>query len=104
MNTIELITKFNAVQKEHGFTTAWSLFDKPNLDEVAHEGTYEVAYHGGWGSTPTPITVTNPTYLDLWAAADKLIVESEDTHHTFIEAFDKIKNEGTNILLLHTGS
>jgi hypothetical protein len=45
----------------------------------------------------------NPTYKDLWLAAEYLISGGPETDHIFIESFT-IGPKGSAILLLHTGS
>jgi hypothetical protein len=44
----------------------------------------------------------NLKWWDLWYAADKAIIESEDKHHVFIEDFQKSPDGKT--LFLRTGS
>lgn len=37
---------------------------------------------------------SNPTWLEIWQAADKLIIASGDEHHSFIENIDVTNGDG----------
>lgn len=71
------------IQDEHGFESVWSV---PKIDDMnAIFGYVEgVEYLGN-----TEIIGKEVTWLELWATADRLIKQSGDFHHIFIENFHK---------------
>jgi hypothetical protein len=80
--------------------SVWSYKSVRDFNKIAFKGTFTICYKEHWGDVVEPIKVKNPTFLDLWKAADKLIRMSGDTHHIFIEDFKKYRNK----LTLWTGS
>jgi hypothetical protein len=73
------------------------------MDEVAFVGTYTAAYKEHWGEGEVVgKTMTNPTWTDLWIAADDLIWASGDEHHVFVESF--YPSDDGKKLYLGTGS
>lgn len=91
----------SSVGDENGCeTTVWCDYAVRDFAKVAYEGDYTVHYDGGWGIAGSE-SVMNPTYLQLWQIADRLIRQSGDLHHVFVEYFF-IKGDG--ILELSTGS
>lgn len=91
----------NDIGEENGCqTTCWSMYEIHDFGAVAHEGEWTVKYDGGWGIAGEE-KVTNPTYLQLWQIADRLIRLSGDLHHIFVEDFSI---EDNNVLDLSTGS
>lgn len=91
----------NDIGQENGCTTTiWSMYEIRDFGAVAYEGDYTVHYDGGWGIAGSE-SVMNPTYLQLWQIADRLIRQSGDLHHIFIEDFNLW---GDGILELSTGS
>jgi hypothetical protein len=90
-----------AVAETYQFSSVWSL-DALEFSAIAFEGSWRVSYAQHWG--PDAIvtrSMTNPTWLDLFAAADWAIERSGDGHHIFIEIFEPSSN---GILELFTGS
>lgn len=67
----------------------WSM--DPSLllfEEPAIEGTIVLLYDLHWDEGKIPsIALTNPTWRDLWRAADSLIDSVEDDQHVLIEDF-----------------
>ena len=64
-----------------------------------------LVYKDHWGherAVSIPLPGGNLKWWDLWSAADKAIIESEDKHHVFIEDFQK-STDGKK-LFLRTGS
>jgi len=83
----------------------WSLCSSLLLqEEPAIEGKATIRYRDHWGENgEQTIEVTDPTYTDLWKAADTLIERSGDDHHVFVEDF--LHDEDTeNTWDLVTGS
>lgn len=91
----------NAVAKTYGFTSVWSA-DASDFLSVAFSGSWRVCYGEHWGSdTIASPAMLDPTWLDLFAAADWAIERSGDSHHIFIESFDPASHR---LLHLSTGS
>lgn len=84
------------IQEEHGFQSVWSMSEVTDMNAVF--GYVEaVEYEGN-----TEVVGTEVTWLQLWAIADRLIKQSGDFHHIFVENFHK-KN-GDIVHKLVTGS
>lgn len=84
------------LQDEHGFKSIWSISEVADMNAIF--GYVEaVEYEGN-----TEIVGTEVTWLQLWAIADRLIKQSGDFHHIFVENFHK-KN-GDIVHKLVTGS
>lgn len=98
------IDRCDAIGQQHDFVTRWSMgldsgvdFDAPHPFEGVTTMTH-VHHWGECGAIETPID--GPTWLDLWRTADRLVQETLDFHHHFIEAF--VVKDGK--LELHCGS
>lgn len=90
-----------AVAVAYGLTTAWSA-GRVNFSEVAFLGVWRLRYGCHWGvSEIVSPAMLDPTWLDLFAAADWAIALSGDSHHTFIENFHPARH---GFLHLSTGS
>ena len=63
---------------------------------------YTLRYAVHFGKNPVETVIQGSSALDLWAAADRLIHESGDLHHVFIEAF--MFTAKPNVIELVTGS
>lgn len=87
---------YKAVAKENGFTSEWSLFDVSDLTLPHCYGEDLVVRYNGCEAK-----VEGGTWVDLWRAADKVIVMSGDDDHIFIELFLR---EQDTVLTLVTGS
>jgi hypothetical protein len=97
--------RFKALRDQNGFESWWSMYEIQDMNSVAFPGKYKVAYVDHWGgSAPDSILVENPTWMDLWKAADTLIKKSGDAHHIFIENFRPEVKDNGNFLFLVTGS
>ena len=72
--------------------SVWSVteIDHTKMQDTAPEMT-EISYES-WG--PTQVhkfdKPTTPTWLELWQIGDKLIKQSGDDHHIFIESFKEV--------------
>lgn len=96
--------RFKALKDQNGFKSWWSMYEIQDMNAVAFQGSYKVAYVDHWGTPPSSIPVENPTWMELWKAAETLILKSGDMHHIYIENFrPKIKDNGS-FLFLVTGS
>ena len=99
------------IAEAHGLKDSyWSMDEDPASPHPFGDATV-VSYSNYWtgrnekgfivvSTTPVTTALLGPSYLDLWRAADKLIRESGDGHHVYIEAFTL---EG-DVVHLHCGS
>lgn len=94
---------YRQVANENLFTTIWSITEVEDVYSVAHPfvGAEKLVYDDHWGDGVIEVEITGARWIDLWAAADKAIKQSGDSHHAFIEAF---KHKSHNTLRLVTGS
>lgn len=95
---------FDMVKKDNGFNSVWSMFDIDMSEGFRSRSGYtakELVYEG-WDRTVKIQLPDNPTYLQLWAAADNVLKFANDDHHIFIEGFRQ-SEDGTTLRLL-TGS
>ena len=90
---------YRKVQEANRFMSVWSIFDVDNVFDLSGMQGREMAYQG----KVVPLPGGTLQWWDLWRAAERLIKESGDSHHVFIETFVPRKNN-PNILELVTGS
>lgn len=97
---------WDRIGEEINAQSRWSLYNESgtDADAVGIKGRgLTLVYTGHWGPTSASIDLPNdPTWRQLYVAADKLIRDSGDNHHTFIEAFQRCGDSTT--YELHTGS
>jgi len=89
---------FDKISQDNNFMSIWSVSEiksKAINSPVDTQGT-AVIYKKCKAELPP-----NPTWLDMWSAADKVIRQSQDTHHVFVEGFE-LNNAG--VYELYTGS
>lgn len=82
----------------------WSMGDHLLLsNKPAIDGEAKIVHRDHWGEVgEVSITTTNPTYMDLWMIGSKLIDESGDEHHSFIEDF--YYDEDNDVWVMSCGS
>jgi hypothetical protein len=85
----------------------WSLQGTGFGAEHPYHGIKRMTYTEHWGknkSNSVPIDGSN--WLAIWKAADRLIRESGDRNHVYIEGFDRVEMpDSTEVVLdLQTGS
>lgn len=73
--------------------------DSDKLNDVAIAGTVTFFnekddYWGDEDARDFRMTMTNPTYLDLWKACDEMIYCTRDFHHIFLEDYH-MRGDGT---------
>lgn len=86
------IDTVNRVMKERDIkNVVWSMRIKP-WDKIAYKGKFRLfdPCADGDGS----VDLTNPTWMDIWKAADKLVLLNQDLHHIFLEF---VRKSGTEI-------
>lgn len=84
------------IQDEYGFESVWSISTVDDMNSVF--GFVESVEYLGC----IEIIGKEVTWVELWATADRLINQSGDFHHIFIENFHKKPNEISHQLI--TGS
>jgi hypothetical protein len=59
-------------------------------------------YDGGFGNRVVGDVLINPTWLEVWAAADKAMRESGDSHHMFFECvyFRRMVRQGNHEMMV----
>ena len=94
---------FELTRKSFGFKSVWSIYDFDMNEGFAGRPGYlakELVYE--WDSAVRVPLPDNPTFLQLWGAADAALKESGDEHHVFIEGF-RLSEDGRALRLI-TGS
>ena len=101
------ITGFDKIQTENKFKSVWSMWDEVSPAEM--EGgkecdlqIKEIIYDASFGNNKLTHKVDKAlSWLEVWNVCDKLIMQSGDLHHVFIE--DLVDN-GNGKFELVTGS
>lgn len=119
-DALDKIIKFcDEIQQRESLSSIWSvlsendiyfepdekLFSRPaaSFSKDGKTSPSSVSYDGGWGKSGVVKLPKNPTWLDLWKAADTLIRMSGDSHHVFVEDFSPLK-KNPKVFSLGTGS
>jgi len=101
--TDEKFEYFNQVRDELGLDAVWSIYEVDNLSERhPFEGAKKVIYRA-YGSGDHEVAIVGSTWAALYVAANKLIRDSGDGHHIYIEDF-KQSSIDPEILFVSTGS
>jgi len=96
---------FDNIKETNEFKSIWSMYEVLNVHDLSGLKAENLVYKDHWGherAITIPLPGGNLQWWDLWVAAEKAIVESEDQHHVFIEDFQESKDGKT--LFLRTGS
>jgi hypothetical protein len=94
---------YDRVREELGLFATWSIYEVDNLSERhPFEGVTKVIYRA-YGSGDHEVAINGGTWAALYVAANALIRDSENEHHSFIEGFTQSSIDPT-ILFLSTGS
>jgi hypothetical protein len=96
---------FDKIKDDASFRSIWSIYEVNNIYDLSGFEAETLVYKDHWGherAVSIPLPGGNLKWWDLWCAADKAIIESEDKHHVFIEDFQKSPDGKT--LFLRTGS
>lgn len=94
---------FEITRKTFGFKSVWSIYDFDMNEGFGGRPGYlakELVYD--WDRTVRIPLPDNPTFLQLWGAADAALKESGDENHVFIEGF-RLSEDGRALRLV-TGS
>ena len=101
--TDEKFEYFNQVRDELGLDAVWSIYEVDNLSERhPFEGAKKVIYRA-YGSGDHEVAIVGSTWAALYVAANKLIRDSGDGHHIYIEDF-KQSSIDPEILFVSKGS
>jgi hypothetical protein len=104
-NFDERFEYFDTLKARNEFKSVWSIYEVDDVSDLSGFEAENLVYKDHWGhdrAVTVPLPTGKLTWYDLWVAADKAIIESEDTSHVFIEDFQKSKDGKT--LFLRTGS
>jgi hypothetical protein len=96
---------YDTLKDRNEFRSVWSIYEVKDMYEFSGLEAENLVYKDHWGheqAVTVPLPAGKLTWWDLWSAADKAIIESDDSHHIFIEDFKKSKDGKT--LFLRTGS
>lgn len=95
---------YDAVRQGAKLKSTWSIYEVSDLSQLhPYVDAQTVHYRDHWGEEPVTETIGGPTWADLYAAADRCIQRSGDTHHSFIEGFEPVADQ-PHQLRLTTGS
>ena len=81
----------------------WSLFDVADLSSLHRWPEAQTLRYQPWEGPAVVSPITGFTWAALWMAADKVIRDSGDEHHRFVEGF-RAREEDPTTLILSTGS
>jgi len=96
---------FDKIKDDASFKSIWSIYEISSMYDLSNLEAENLVYKDHWGherAVSIPLPGGNLKWWDLWYAADKAIIESDDKHHVFIEDFQKSPDGKT--LFLRTGS
>jgi hypothetical protein len=94
---LKIIEYYQKIREEHGFKTIWSYWETdsyPRMDKksIISPKTKIVYYKDlhhtrGWDFNAAYAEVEGDTWLDVWAACEKVILQSKETENTKIHGF-----------------
>lgn len=96
---------YEAIRKHLGLKTIWSDYDVELLDEglpLKLVDITHVRYYNQLVAVEKPMG--SPRWLDLWIAADKAILQSDDPHHIYVEGFYRKDDYPIGVYQVITGS
>lgn len=104
-SVLNQINHFNAIKNANADTlqiSIWSVSNILNINEIAFSGVgMDLVYICNFGTTCQITLPENPTWLDMWKAADLAIRTSGDLHHIYIEQFRRLDDATIELI---TGS
>ena len=94
---------FSAIADQNRFTTRWSIYEEGIC--VADASPYSAGTVirnrcKVWGYDTHATVEGNGSWMDVWAACEKVITEAGD-HHVYIEGFEQLADGTINVM---TGS
>lgn len=82
---------FAKIRNDNKFMSIWSIYEVDNIFQQSHVvGATKIKY-STWEGEPQEIDLDPShtyTWMELWILADKMMRETGDHHHAFIEKFD----------------
>lgn len=105
----ECVNSWSEEGAKNDFMVVWSMpnFLKekaPDIKNVVYPLPMKTLVYGGnsgWGNSGKIDLPENATYWDVWSAADKLVRQSGDNHHIFLEGLNLVKD---GVYMLSLGS
>lgn len=99
--------QLEAVREEEGLSSVWSISEinyTKMKDLFSKEPVFCIEYES-WGPSQKVEFSEGKifTWLDMWKHADKLIKNSGDTHHIYVEGFSPVKGK-KGYYKMYTGS
>lgn len=98
---------YQEFQEQNQLRSIWGVYELAAPGGFAEEHPYQdakyIVYDTHWGDSEVVQAIEGSTWADLYHAADKAILRSNDNHHIFIELFTPI-NDKPGHLRLTTGS
>lgn len=95
---------YEQVREAQGFRAIWSLYEVNNLMALhPWDGATHVVYGRHWGGQPVTVSIPGPRWVDLYDAANQVMLLSGDSHHVYVEAFKPLANNSHH-LEMTTGS
>lgn len=95
---------YEDVRISQGFRSVWSEYSVNNLNDQHTLGkNAKIHYRDHWGDRDFTLPVEGDTWLAVYLVAEKLINDSGDDHHIFIEDFLQSKDD-PELYFLRTGS
>lgn len=88
---------YRHVQEKNNFKTIWSADDVEDFSSAFPYAIKTLTYY----SCKHEFATSHVTWLDIWQAANQLIIQTKDLHHCFIEGFTQSSN---GHFVLTTGS
>ena len=96
---------YDSIRDSNEFRAIWSIYEVNSMNDLSGLEAENLVYKDHWGherAISVPLPKGNLRWYDLYVAADRAIIDSEDKHHVFIEDFQKSSDGKT--LFLRTGS
>lgn len=98
---------YNSMKACFGFKSVWSDYDIERLDDPLPSKYLDIThvkYYSQLVAVEKREAAAGLDWIALWAAADKAIEQSGDTHHIFVEGFYKDENDPVGVYRLTVGS
>lgn len=94
---------FDLVKSQSKFSSSWSMYEVQNMNLLSPYNHTRLKYDGHEVAIERESGGDCARWIDLWRAADNVMMKSQDRHHVFIEAFYTSAEE-SDCLFLSTGS
>lgn len=98
---------YEAMRSYFSYHSVWSIYEVERLDNSLPSNYLDIThvkYYNQLVKVEKREGAVGLDWLALWAAAEKAILLSNDTHHIFIEGFSQSKEDPVGVYNLTTGS